>query len=347
VKTAPVCFSCLDERGKLFQLGTADGRLHLGRLQVVAEVGVDVLVVVAGRQLAELLGKTLFTGVVPAGGAPAVTTPVTEGFNQPLEGDVIGVDRPTFTHGHVMGRIEAGGTQVPDGAGVAPCTALKITGTKSIAVVFNKPETVPVAECPHGGQIEGIAEGMGHHHRPGPLRQGCIQTGDIQVVGGKGDIDEDGNSAVLHYRGDRGGESGRNGDDFISGNDALRSQLRRGERHECQQVGGRSRIGEGAMSYAEKVGKLPLEALSVPSGGEPEIQGSIDQVGDFPFIEHPAAVGDAIAGREWGCRAVAMPVMGKRGLNGLPAQRCLPLVPYHGAAAILVARMGALASSAS
>ena len=48
-----------DEVVESLELGAADGRLHVGGLQVVAEVAVDVLVVVAVRQAAELLAKRL------------------------------------------------------------------------------------------------------------------------------------------------------------------------------------------------------------------------------------------------------------------------------------------------
>ena len=43
----PVPFPRLDEARKLLQLGAADGGLHVGDLQVVAEVRIDVLVIVA------------------------------------------------------------------------------------------------------------------------------------------------------------------------------------------------------------------------------------------------------------------------------------------------------------
>ena len=50
----------------LLQLLPADGRLHVERLEVVAEVAVDVLVVVAVRQVAELPAEALAAGVVLA-----------------------------------------------------------------------------------------------------------------------------------------------------------------------------------------------------------------------------------------------------------------------------------------
>ena len=67
-----------DEAVQLRQLRAADGRLHVGHLQVVADVAVDVLVVVAERQRAELLAEALAAGVVLAAGAVAVAAPVAE-----------------------------------------------------------------------------------------------------------------------------------------------------------------------------------------------------------------------------------------------------------------------------
>ena len=65
-----------DEAVKAGELRTADGRLHVGGLEVVAEVAVDVLVVVAVGQAAELLGEALAAGVVLAARAVAVAAPV-------------------------------------------------------------------------------------------------------------------------------------------------------------------------------------------------------------------------------------------------------------------------------
>ena len=61
---------------ELVELGQAAGGLHVGDLEVVAGVGVGVLVVVAGGQAAELPGEAFLAGVVLAGGAEAVPAPV-------------------------------------------------------------------------------------------------------------------------------------------------------------------------------------------------------------------------------------------------------------------------------
>src|SRR5207244_13290336 len=64
------------EVGHLLELGQPDGGLHVGDLQVVAEIGVDVLVIVAGGQVAELPLEALPARVRLPVGAPAVSSPV-------------------------------------------------------------------------------------------------------------------------------------------------------------------------------------------------------------------------------------------------------------------------------
>ena len=96
-----------DELVEPCQLGAADGRLHVGDLQVVAELRVDVLVVVAERQRAELLAEALAAGVVLAARAAAVAAPVAH-RSAAMRGElvVVGVDRAALAHGHVVRRIE-------------------------------------------------------------------------------------------------------------------------------------------------------------------------------------------------------------------------------------------------
>ena len=71
-----------NKAGQLLQLRHAHRGLHIGEFQVVADVRVGVLVIVAAGQLAELPVETLAAGVVLAGFAPAVAAPVAEGFDQ-------------------------------------------------------------------------------------------------------------------------------------------------------------------------------------------------------------------------------------------------------------------------
>jgi hypothetical protein len=124
----PVAFASLDEAGEFFQLLTADGGLGVERLEVVAEVAVNVFVVVSLGQLAELPTEALATGVVFARGAPAVATPVAEalglGFERWMRYDIY---RAPLAHRKVMRRVEGlGGDVAPDAGGC--CQKSRVEG---------------------------------------------------------------------------------------------------------------------------------------------------------------------------------------------------------------------------
>src|SRR5205814_6061428 len=80
----------------LLQLLPADGGLQVERLQVVAEVAVDVLVVVAVGEFAQLPAEALAAGVVLAAGAPAVTAPVAERLRDPPQPTAARQHRPSL-----------------------------------------------------------------------------------------------------------------------------------------------------------------------------------------------------------------------------------------------------------
>ena len=88
-----VALARLDEALDLGQLRQPQGGLHVGGLQVVADVAVDVLVVVAGRKVAELPLEALVAGVVLARLAVAVPAPVTEGLDLLLDERGLDEDR--------------------------------------------------------------------------------------------------------------------------------------------------------------------------------------------------------------------------------------------------------------
>ena len=67
-QTVPVVTAALNEAGELFQLLTADSCLHIRDLQIVAEVTVHILVVVALGQLAILTVKAVLAEIVLTGG---------------------------------------------------------------------------------------------------------------------------------------------------------------------------------------------------------------------------------------------------------------------------------------
>ena len=82
-------------------------------------MAIDVLVVVAFGEFAELPAEAFVAGVVFAGGAPAVAAPIAEAFGVGLErGFADDVDRAAFAHGEVVGRVEGLGGDVTKGAGI-------------------------------------------------------------------------------------------------------------------------------------------------------------------------------------------------------------------------------------
>ena len=103
----PIAFAGFDEGRQAAELDAADGGLDVKRLQVIAEMRVDVFVVVAFGQFAELPLEAFVTSVVLAGSTPAVASPVAKAFGISLErGFADDIDGSALTHGEVVGRIE-------------------------------------------------------------------------------------------------------------------------------------------------------------------------------------------------------------------------------------------------
>jgi len=142
-------------------------RLHIGNFQIVAEMRIDILMIITKREFTKLLAEAVAAGVVLARGAPAVAPPVAVRFNQALKQRIIGVDGPSFSHGHVMGRIKTGGADMADSASIFPYAVLLITGAKCIAVVLYQPEVALITKGFDHGQVKGIAQCVGHHYRSG------------------------------------------------------------------------------------------------------------------------------------------------------------------------------------
>src|ERR1035441_3374042 len=71
-----VAFSGGYELIDLAQLGHPNGGLHIGHLEVVADVRIDVFVIVTEGKRAELLGEAFAAGVVFAAGAVAIASPI-------------------------------------------------------------------------------------------------------------------------------------------------------------------------------------------------------------------------------------------------------------------------------
>ena len=77
--------------------------------------------------------------VIPAGRADTVASPVTEGADDLVQQRVIGIDSSALTHGHVMRRVEAGGSDVTHGAGKLLHAVNGIAASQGITVVLDEP----------------------------------------------------------------------------------------------------------------------------------------------------------------------------------------------------------------
>ena len=70
-----------DKEREFFQLGHANGGLHISRFQVITKMGIHVFMVVAKWQLAILFVKAVSAKVVFSGWAGAVSPPVSKRFD--------------------------------------------------------------------------------------------------------------------------------------------------------------------------------------------------------------------------------------------------------------------------
>ena len=104
-----------DEGGELLELRAADGGLHFADLEVVAEVGIDVLVVVAEGKFAELPAEALAAGVADAGLAPAIAAPVAHRETGLAHAALVDNDHAAFAEGHVVRGIKRDGRHGAEG----------------------------------------------------------------------------------------------------------------------------------------------------------------------------------------------------------------------------------------
>ncbi len=297
----------------------ANGGLGIERLQVESEVAVNVFVVVALGELAELPAEAFVAGVVLAGGAPAVAAPVAEALGVGLErGTADDVHRPTLAHGEMVRRIERLGGNIAPGAGVAgdidsvgrdaggilgnaerlgAGDGHRVSAAEGVAVVLDQPEVVLAAKFEDGADVEGIAQGVGDHDGLGLAGdKGGLELLGADVARNGVVIEEDGDGAELDDGRDGGGETGGDGDDLIAGQDAfVRGELVRGERGEGDEVGRGAGVDEEAVFHAKEGGELLLEGFALGAEGEPEVEGGAHGGLDLVFVEHATGVGDGLA----------------------------------------------------
>ena len=105
--------------------------------------------VIAQRQLAVLAVEAVSAQVVLAGRADTVTSPVTEGADDLIEQRVIGIDSTALAHGHMVRRIEAGGSDIAHGSGKLLHAVQCIAASQCITVVLDEPQVMAITELLH------------------------------------------------------------------------------------------------------------------------------------------------------------------------------------------------------
>ena len=287
-----------DEAVELVELGHAHGRLHVGELQVVADVGIDVFVVVAVWKVAKLPVEPLAAGVVVARLAPAVAAPVAEALHEFFELRRIGEHDAALAHRHVVGRIEAARGHVAELTDVFPCKL----GAERVAAVLHEPEVMPPAEVGDRGTVERIAERVGEHHGPRLVAAGRLEAIHVDVVGGVCfrmlDVDEHGHAVGLQDRVDRRGETRGDGDHLVAGLDGLGQEFVRREGRQGEQIRTRPGVHEACAPRAHAGGEPFFKLLREPPRREPEVERTIDEVLDLLLVKHAARHRHGLPGLE-------------------------------------------------
>src|SRR5438552_4856689 len=163
---APVLASRHDEARQLLELLASDRRLEVERLEVVADMGVGVLVVEPERQGAELIAKALAAGVVLAWFAPAVAAPVAEGAGDPVHLSARGEHRATLARRHLVSRIEGEGRKIAErshGLSIDP-------RTERVAAVLHQEHPPLAAQRSDRRRVVGEAHRVGEDHGTCALR---------------------------------------------------------------------------------------------------------------------------------------------------------------------------------
>ena len=284
----PVVHARLDERGQLLQLLAANGRLRVERLQVVAEVRVNVFVVVAFGQFAEFPAEAFMAGVVLAAGAPAIAAPVAETFREHLELHVADdIHRAAFAHRQVMRRIKALRGQVAERAGEFPVVA----AAQRVAVVLDEPEMVFSAKVHCGGEVKRIAQRVRHHHGLGLAgHERGFELVGAAVERGRVVVNEHRHAALLQNRRDGRRKTGGAGDDFVPGAQLAVAELGAGQRGQRHQIRGRAGVDEEGFFDAEQRGQFVLEGVALRPKRQPEIQSRRHGGFDFVLGEHAAGI---------------------------------------------------------
>ena len=129
----------LNKAWHLPKLLAADGSLKVCHFQVVAEMAVDVLVIVSAGQQPMLAIEAMTAEIIVTGGTDAITPPVPHAFADTRKHGIISVDTSTLAHGHMVRGIKAGGTDIADGPGIVFLSVQHVHGAQRVAVVLYQP----------------------------------------------------------------------------------------------------------------------------------------------------------------------------------------------------------------
>ena len=254
-------------------------------------MAVDVLVVVAVRQAAELLAEALAAGVVLASGAIAVAAPVAHGPCGPGKLFIVGDHHAALAGRDVVGRIERGRRKVAEG----PREAVAVARTEGIAVVLDEPEVVLFNQIHDRVEVEGHPQRVRQHDRSRTRRDRRAQLVGIGVVVAQPDVDEHWHQAVLDDRGDGAGKGRGHGDHLVAGLEPAVAELRRGECGQGHEIRGGTGVDEEGVREAEIVGEARFELLRVPTGRQVEVEAGVDQVAHLRLPEDAACIAHGIA----------------------------------------------------
>ena len=146
---------------ELGELGHAQRGLHVGDLEVEADVREDVLVVVAGGQLAEAALEAPAADPVDAGRAPAVPAPLAQRAERAEPHRVVARHRAALAGRHVVRGIERVRRRGAERPGLAAADAR----AERVAAVLDQHEPVLAAQRLHAGPVERVAERVREHER--------------------------------------------------------------------------------------------------------------------------------------------------------------------------------------
>ena len=219
-----------DELLEFLELGAADGGLHVRDFEIITDVTVNVFVVIAEGQAAELLAEAFSAGVAFPPGAITIPAPVADGAGDVGQVVVIRGHTAPLSQGDVMSRVEGKSGKVAEGSGQFSGGRRAGSGERraesrerrawsgerreesgerrargrggifaaeGVAIVLDEPQVVLFHEIHDGIEMEGHPHRVGHHDGFRLRADGVSKSfGDGGVVA-EVHIDENGNQLIL------------------------------------------------------------------------------------------------------------------------------------------------------